>query len=315
MRTFESELLESTHPEIIRSNLSSVVLTLLTLGKDDLVKFDFMEPPSPEAMMRALDMLHHLGAVEQDPDTKKLILTDDGRHMAEFPVDPHLAKALIAAARRGCCDEVIIIIAMLSVPPPYQRPRHNPKAADRAHKAFASGLGDHLSHLSTYNQYEGAGDNAGKTQFCKDHFLQDRSMKQVDNICRQLRGISQKRNLLANSPTLEGGGLTVQIRKSLLEGFFMQCSHIDQGGKNYLSVQEQQLVKVHPGSFLTHMPEWVLYHETVVTDRCYMRNVTAISPEMLIEVAPQFYHPKRDTCKLGEVARKSLERALPRLRG
>lgn len=311
LETFKTDLLESTYPEIIRSNLCSVVLTLLTLGKDDLVKFDFMEPPSPEAMMRALDMLHHLGAIDQDSETKKLILTEDGRNMSEFPVDPHLAKALMAAARRGCCDEVIIIIAMLSVPPPFQRPRHALKAADRAHKAFASGLGDHLSLLSTYNQYEGAAD--GKSQFCKDNFLQERSMKQVDNICRQLRAIAQKRNLLATTPALESGGLTVQIRKSLIEGFFMQCSHIDQGGKNYLSVQDQQMVKVHPGSFLNHMPEWVLFHETVVTDRCYMRNVTAIAPEMLIEVAPQFYNPKKETCKLGDVARKSLERALPRL--
>merc|ERR1712054_532778 len=111
---------------------------------------------------------------------------------------------------------------------------------------------------------------------------------------------------------LEGGGLTVQIRKSLIEGFFMQCSHIDQGGKNYLTVQDQQLVKTHPGSFLQHMPEWVLYHETVVTDRCYMRNVTAIAPEMLIEVAPQFYHP--DKCKLNDTAKRSLQRALPRVK-
>lgn len=262
--------------------------------------------------MRALDMLYHLGAVAQHKETRNLVLTEIGAHMAEFPVDPHLARAIIGAAKRGCCDEVLIIVAMLSVPPPFQRPRYAQKAADRAHKAFASGLGDHLSLLSTYNQYAGASD--WKAQFCKDNFLQERSMKQVDNICRQLRAIAQKRNLSAEVPALEGGGLTVQIRKSLIEGFFMQCSHIDQGGKNYLTVQDQQLVKVHPGSFLQHMPEWVLYHETVVTDRCYMRNVTAIAPEMLIEVAPQFYHPKKDTCKLGEVARKSLERALPRLK-
>merc|ERR1719436_1131065 len=115
--TFESELPESTYPEIIRSNLSSVVITLKCLGVDDLVHFDFMEPPSPEAMMRALEMLHFLGAVDDECD-----LTDVGRHMAEFPIDPHLSRALIASAARGCCDEMLAIISMLSIPPPFSRP-------------------------------------------------------------------------------------------------------------------------------------------------------------------------------------------------
>jgi len=92
----------------------------------------------------------------------------------------------------------------------------------------------------------------------------------------------------------------------------MQCAHIDQGGKNYITVQNSQLVHVHPSSFLQHKPEWILYHETVVTDRCYMRNCSAIPPEMLIEVSPQFYHPEK--CKLSETAKKSLARALPRVK-
>merc|ERR1719436_202792 len=132
LETFDKELPESTYPEIIRSNLSSVVLQLKKLGVDDIVHFDFMEPPSPEAMMRALEMLHFLGAIDEESD-----LTEVGTHMADFPVDPHLSRALIASGGRGCLRETLTIIAMLSVPPPFPRPRWAQKAADKAHRVFA----------------------------------------------------------------------------------------------------------------------------------------------------------------------------------
>lgn len=303
---FDRELPDSNYPEIVRSNLSSVVITLKKLGIEDLVHFDFMEPPSPEAMMRALEMLHFLGAVDDECE-----MTEVGLHMADFPIDPHLSRALIGASNRGCCEEVLSIIAMLSVPPPFLRPRYAQKAADRAHRAFASGSGDHLSLLGTFAQFNSA---PSKADFCKDNFLNDRNMRHAEGVCKQLRGIARNRKLLNTGAArqLEGGGLTSAVRKSFIEGFFMQCAHIDAGGKHYLTVRDQQLAHVHPSSFLQHKPEWVLYNETVVTDRCYMRNVSAITPDMLIEVAPKFYHP--DACKLSETARKSLERGLPRIK-
>lgn len=295
--TFNSELPPSTHPEILRSNLSSVVIQLKKLGVDNLVDFDFMEPPSPEAMMRALEMLHFLGAVDDECD-----LTDVGAHMADFPLDPHLSRSLIASAQYGCCEEMVGVIAMLSVPPPFQRPRWAQKAADRAHQVFASGLGDHLTLLGTYSRYCASG---AKSEFCKDHFLQERSMKQAENVSKQLRGIVQKRGLLTQQPPLQGGGLTVALRKSLIEGFFMQTAHIDLNGKHYYTVRDQQMTTMHPSSFLQHKPEWLIYHETVVTDQCYMRNCTAIPPELLIEVAPKFYDPNVSR-RLSEAAIKSL---------
>lgn len=307
---FDRELPESTYPEIIRSNLSSVVLTLKKLGIEDLVHFDFMEPPSPESMMRALEMLHFLGAVDDECE-----LTGVGRQMAEYPVDPHLSRSLIAAAHYGCCSEMASILAMLSIPTPFSRPRHSQKWADKAHQAMASGSGDHLTLLGTYSCYSRA---ASKTEFCKENFLHERGMKQAESICKQLQGISRSLGLdakddsTASSHRLNGGNLTSSLRRSLAEGFFMQCAHIDQGGKHYLTVRDQQLVYIHPSSFLHHKPEWVLYHETVVTDRCYLRTVSAVTPEMLIEVAPRFYHPSHR--RLSEQATKTLQRALPRVR-
>lgn len=298
LETFEKELPESTYPEIIRSNLSSVVISLKKLGVDDIVHFDFMEPPSPEAMMRALEMLHFLGAIDDEGD-----LTDVGSRMADFPVDPHLSRTIIASSERSCLSEVLAVIAMLSVPPPFSRPRYAQKAADKAHKHFASGYGDHLSLLNAYQAYVGA---SSKADFCREHFLSDRNMKQAENVRRQLAGIARKTQLADESSDM----LTMSIRKAFVEGFFMQCAHLDESGKHYMTVRDQQMVAIHPSSFLQHKPEWVLYHETVVADRCYMRNATAIPPEMLIEVSPKFYHP--DRCKLHDHAKKMLRRALPR---
>jgi len=299
--SFETELPESTYPEIIRSNLSSVVITLKKLGIDDLVHFDFMEPPSPESMMRALEMLHFLGAVDDECE-----LTDVGKQMADLPVDPHHARVLIAAAHRGCLDEAAAVISLLNVPPPFQRPRVAKHIADKAHKVFASGYGDHLSLYSTFMHYIQA---PSKSEFCKQHFLQERAMLAAKNIHGQLERMMRSYQVKsAHKPE----GLTTSLRKSMIEGFFMQCAHVNEGGKNYLTVREQQSISIHPASFLQHKPEWVLYTETVVTDRCYMRSVSAVTPEMLIEVAPKFYHP--DVCKLNDVAQKSLRRAVSRVK-
>jgi len=302
--TFNKELPESTYPEIIRSNLSSVVLQLKTLGVEDLVHFDFMEPPSPESMMRALEMLHFLGAVDDECD-----LTEAGKQMAVLPIDPHLSRALIASAHAGCVQEALCVVAMLSVPPPFQRPRQWQKMADKAHQYFASGMGDHLSLLNTMNHYAAAD---SKADFCRDSFLQERSMKQCEDVRKQLSGICRHQKLEAVSEATKCESITVSLRKCFLEGFFMQCAHIEQGGKHYVTVGESQMAYIHPSSFLTHKPEWVMFHETMVTDRLYMRTVTAITPEMLIEVRPEFYHP--DKCKLEDNTLRSLQRALPRLK-
>eukprot|EP00747_Dinoflagellata_sp_TGD_P208420 gnl/TRDRNA2_/TRDRNA2_81907_c0_seq1.p1 gnl/TRDRNA2_/TRDRNA2_81907_c0~~gnl/TRDRNA2_/TRDRNA2_81907_c0_seq1.p1 ORF type:complete len:682 (+),score=117.63 gnl/TRDRNA2_/TRDRNA2_81907_c0_seq1:307-2046(+) len=301
--SFDAELPESTYPEIIRSNLSSVVLTLKKLGIEDLVHFDFMEPPSPESMMRALEMLHFVEAVDDECD-----LTEVGRQMSEFPVDPHLSRALIASAQRGCCSEVLAIIAILSVPTPFMRPRNAPKRADKAHQTFASGLGDHLSLMGAFSAFLAA---ESKSDFCWEYYLQERSMKQAESISKQLQGIVQRLHI-EETAAKKGKSLNDNVRKSLLEGFFMQCAHIEAGSKYYLTVRDNQVCHIHPSSLLQHKPEWVLYHETVVTDRCYMRTVSAITPEMLIEIAPKFFHPS--TCKLNEYEKKSLEKALQRLK-
>ena len=102
---------DNTYPEILRSNLGAVVIQLKKLGIDDLVHFDFMDPPAPETLMRALELLNYLAALDDDGN-----LTELGAIMAEFPLDPQLAKMLIASCEYNCSNEILSIVAMLSVP-------------------------------------------------------------------------------------------------------------------------------------------------------------------------------------------------------
>merc|ERR1712226_1478802 len=160
---YKSEMQENTYPEILRSNLGMVVLQLKKLGIDDLVHFDFMDPPAPETLMRALELLNYLNALDDNGD-----LTPLGSMMAEFPLDPQLAKMLIASADYNCSNEILSIVSMLSVPQCFMRPNEAKKAADEAKMRFAHIDGDHLTLLNVYHAFK---QNHDEPQWCYDNFI------------------------------------------------------------------------------------------------------------------------------------------------
>ena len=148
-KAYKNEMQDNTYPEILRSNLGSVVLQLKKLGIDDLVHFDFMDPPAPETLMRALELLNYLAALDDDGN-----LTELGAIMAEFPLDPQLAKMLIASCEYNCSNEILSITAMLSVPQCFVRPNEAKKAADDSKLRFAHIDGDHLTLLNVYHAFK-----------------------------------------------------------------------------------------------------------------------------------------------------------------
>lgn len=134
---------------MFRSNLGSVVLQLKKLGIEDLVHFDFMDPPAPETLMRALELLNYLAAIDDGGE-----LTQLGSIMAEFPLDPQLAKMLIASTDLVCSNEILSITAMLSVPQCFVRPNELQKQSDEAKARFAHIDGDHLTLLNVYHAFK-----------------------------------------------------------------------------------------------------------------------------------------------------------------
>lgn len=149
---YNEELPENTYPEILRSNLANVVLLLKKLGIQDLVHFDFLDPPAPETLMRALELLNYLGAIDDEG-----ALTEDGSMMAEFPLEPQLAKMAIVAPDLKCVDDVLTIISMLSVPFCFLRPKEHYDEADRcrakysltAHSSFLILVGSRIRTATT----------------------------------------------------------------------------------------------------------------------------------------------------------------------
>ncbi|CDS36026.1 pre mRNA splicing factor ATP dependent [Echinococcus multilocularis] len=279
-RAYRQEMQDNTYPEILRSNLGTVVLQLKKLGIDDLVHFDFMDPPAPETLMRALELLNYLAALDDDGN-----LTDLGSMMAEFPLDPQLAKMVIASCDYNCSNEVLSITAMLSVPQCFVRPADAKKVADEAKMRFAHIDGDHLTLLNVYHAFK---QNQEDPQWCYDNFINLRSLKSADNVRVQLSRIMDRFSLRRSSTEFASRDYYLNIRKALVSGFFMQVAHLERTG-HYLTVKDNQVVQLHPSTVLDHKPEWVLYNEFVLTTKNYIRTVTEVKPDWLIRIAPQYY--------------------------
>ncbi|MQL76686.1 hypothetical protein Taro_009101 [Colocasia esculenta] len=279
-KSFNNDLQPQTYPEILRSNLANTVLTLKKLGIDDLVHFDFMDPPAPETLMRALELLNYLGALDDEGNLSKL-----GEIMSEFPLDPQMAKMLVVSPQFNCSNEILSISSMLSVPNCFLRPREAQKAADEAKSRFGHIDGDHLTLLNVYHAYK---QNNEDPSWCYENFINQRAMKAADNVRQQLVRIMARFNLKLCSTDFNSRDYYVNIRKAMLSGYFMQVAHLERTG-HYLTVKDNQVVHLHPSNCLDHKPEWVIYNEFVLTSRNFIRTVTDVRGEWLVDVAPDYY--------------------------
>ncbi|CAI9100914.1 OLC1v1038104C1 [Oldenlandia corymbosa var. corymbosa] len=279
-KSFNTHLQEQTYPEVLRSNLANTILTLKKLGIDDLVHFDFMDPPAPETLMRALELLNYLGALDDEGN-----LTELGKTMSEFPLDPQLSKMLVVSPGFNCSNEILSMCAMLSSPNCFLRPREAAIAADEAKARFAHIDGDHLTLLNVYHAYKQHNDDP---QWCYENFVSHRALKSADNVRQQLARIMARFNLKLCSTDFSNRDYYVNIRKALLAGYFMQVAHLERAG-HYLTVKDNQVVHLHPSNCLDHKPEWVIFNECLITSRTFIRTVTDVRGEWLVDIAPHYY--------------------------
>ncbi|KAK9116542.1 hypothetical protein Sjap_015489 [Stephania japonica] len=279
---YQNDLEDNTVPEIQRTNLANVVLTLKSLGIHDLIHFDFMDPPPSEALITAIELLYSLGALNKIGG-----LTTQGRRMAEFPVDPMLSKMIVASNKYKCSEEIISIAAMLSIGNSiFYRPKDKQVHADNARMNFHTGnVGDHIALLKVYNSWK---ETNFSTQWCYENYIQVRSMKRARDIRDQLEGLLERVEIepTSNSNDLEG------IKKAITSGFFPHSARLQKSGA-YKTVKNPQSVHIHPTSGLAQvLPRWVVYHELVLTTKEYMRQVTELKPEWLVDIAPHYYQMK-----------------------
>ncbi|XP_022791850.1 ATP-dependent RNA helicase DHX8-like [Stylophora pistillata] len=295
-RAYRDEMLPTAVPEIQRTNLASTILSLKAMGVNDLLSFDFMDPPPMETMISAMEQLHSLSALDDEG-----LLTRLGRRMAEFPLEPQLSKMLIQSVHLGCSDEVLTIVSMLSVQNVFYRPKDKQALADQKKAKFHQAEGDHLTLLAVYNSWK---NNKFSNPWCFENFVQARSLRRAQDIRKQMLGIMDRHKL----DVVSCGKTTSRVQKAITSGFFRNAARKDPQ-EGYRTVTDNQVVYIHPSSALfNRQPEWVVYHELVLTTKEYMREVTTVDPKWLVEFAPAFFK-MGDPTKLSK--RKRQERLEP----
>lgn len=276
-RAYRDEMLTTPVPEIQRTNLSETVLQLKAMGINDLLSFDFMDAPPAEALVMALEQLHSLGALDDEG-----LLTRLGRRMAEFPLEPRLCKVLIQSVSQGCSDEALTVVSMLSVQNVFYRPKDKQAVADSKKAKFNQPEGDHLTLLAVYNAWR---NNKLSTAWCYENFVQVRTLKRAQDVRKQLLGIMDRHRL----DIISCAQKTAKLQKAICSGFFRNAAKKDPQ-EGYRTLVDGQVVYIHPSSSLFHrQPEWVVYHEIVLTTKEYMREVTTIDSKWLVEFAPTFF--------------------------
>ncbi|URD78791.1 hypothetical protein MUK42_02456 [Musa troglodytarum] len=268
-------------PEMQRSNLVSCVIQLKALGIDNILGFDWLASPPPEAMVRALEVLYSLGILDEDAKLTSPI----GYQVAEIPLDPMISKMILSACNFGCSEEIITIAAVLSVQSIWVSMWGAQKEFDEVKLHFAAAEGDHITYLNVYKGFL----NSGKSsQWCYKNYLNYQAMKKVVDVRDQLSRLLRRLGLALKSCEKD----TQILRKAIIAGFFANSCHLEEYSHNglYKTVRSSEEVYIHPSSVLFRVnPKWVVYHSLVSTNKHYMRNVIAIDPSWLIEAAPHFY--------------------------
>ncbi|OAP62716.1 hypothetical protein AYL99_01943 [Fonsecaea erecta] len=274
---YQSEMLPTSIPEIQRQNLSNTILMLKAMGINDLLHFDFMDPPPTNTMLTALEELYALSALDDEG-----LLTRLGRKMADFPMEPSLSKALIASVDLGCSEEMLTIVAMLSVQTVFYRPKEKQQQADQKKAKFHDPHGDHLTLLNVYNAWK---QSRYSDPWCFENFIQKRSIARARDVRQQLVTIMER----YKHQIVSCGRNTIKVRQALCAGFFRNSARKDPQ-EGYKTLIEGTPVYMHPSSALFGKPaEHVIFHTLVLTTKEYMHCATVIEPKWLVEAAPTFF--------------------------
>lgn len=282
-----------TDPEIMRTNLAAVVLKMLTLGLGEVEDFPFINPPDPRMVRDGYKLLEELGAV-----TRAGKLTGIGRNMARLPVDPRLARMVLAGAEAGCLEEVLVITSALTVQDPRERPADKQQQADQAHGRFRHPRSDFMAWLNLWRYYEEqrqalSGNQLGK--LCKREFLSYMRMREWRDIHTQLC-IACRSQQIRPRPSLPEEENYQGVHTALLSGLLGNIAQLDEG-REYLGSRNRKM-QIFPGSSQARKkPKWLVAGEIVETSRVFAREVGAIDPEWAIGINPdllkrQYYQPR-----------------------
>jgi ATP-dependent helicase HrpA len=259
-----------TDPELLRSSLASVILRAKSVGLGEVESFPFVDPPSPRAIADGYELLTELGAVDEQKS-----LTPVGQELARLPLDPRVARMLVAAREEGCLAQVRIIAAALSVQDPRQRPLERADAADERHARFADEQSDFLSFLKLWKLQ----DESGLRRICRESFLSYPRMREWRDVHEQLKQAFEAPETSVKPEQASGYRA---IHRALLTGLLGNVGMRDEEGA-YTGARGIKFW-VHPGSWTKKPGKWIVAAELVETTRLFARTVAAIEPRWLEEL-------------------------------
>ncbi len=259
-----------TDPELLRSSLASVILRAKSLGLDEVESFPFVDPPSPRAIADGYELLTELGAVDENRQ-----LTEVGQELARLPLDPRVARMLVAARAERCLSQVRIIAAALSVQDPRERPLERAAAADERHARYADEQSDFLSFLKLW-KLQG---EPGLRRLCRENFLSYPRMREWRDVHEQLQEALEGPESSVRPERTEGYRA---IHRALLAGLLGNVGMRDEDGA-YTGARGIKYW-IHPGSWTKKPGKWIVAAELVETTRLFARTVAAIEPRWLEEI-------------------------------
>ncbi len=270
---------EFTEPEIMRTNLSAVILQMISLKLGDIEDFPFIEPPEDKMIRDGKTVLHEVNALDKSGK-----LTEVGKQLAKFPTDPKLARMLVAAAHEHCLTEVAIIVSALSVQDPREKPADKMAQADQKHAAFRHPESDFLTLVNVWNTYEDKKKHLSHNKlrkYCSDNFLSYMRMREWFDIHAQIMQVVK--GDLKMTPNTDEASYE-KIHRALLPGLLSNIGFRHEQYE-YLGARGLKFF-IFPGSGLHKLkPKWIMAAEQVETSKVYARNVARIEPEWIEQCA------------------------------
>ncbi|CXJ24505.1 pre-mRNA-splicing factor ATP-dependent RNA helicase PRP2, putative [Plasmodium berghei] len=287
------DLSDNSIPEIQRCEISSMILLLKSLGMDDIINFDFLDPPSPVVIIKGLELLYSLGALNNEGN-----LTKTGRKMAEFPTDVKSSKMILSASEKyNCVDEILSIISMLThANSIFYVQKGKEKEADNVKKIFIiEGGGDFFMFLNIFKQCE---ENNFSTSYCYDHFLQYHTLIKIKDIKTQLISICEKLDLPITSCGIEKHDSISNIKKCIISGFFTNAA-LPINKTELKIIKLNQVVSIYPSSVLSKkniMEEYhnscIIFYEVIKINKSYIRYNIDVNKDLLFEIASFYFFTK-----------------------
>ncbi|XP_053548491.1 putative pre-mRNA-splicing factor ATP-dependent RNA helicase DHX32 [Bombina bombina] len=295
--------------KVEESNLTSMVLFLKRMDIAGLSHCEFINRPDPESLMQALEDLDYLAALDNDGN-----LSEFGIIMSEFPLDPQLSKSILAACEFDCVDEMLTLAAMVTAPDCFldQSPESG-ATVDNLDK-FVHPAGDHFTLINIYKEYEQMRSNSESQhnveKWCQDYYLNITALEMACVIRLELLDIMKRIELPITEPGFGSEENVLNIKKSLLSGYFMQIARDVDGLGNYIMLTHKQVGQLHPYTGYCKgqkLPEWVLFHEFSVGEKSCIRIASEISPDLFMQFVPQYFFSNLPPSESKEILQKASE--------